>query len=133
MEFSDINLWSVLVAAVASMVLGALWYGPLFGKRWSKYSKVPLTEMKKAGAQVWLMGFVNTLVIAFFLAYFVGLAGVNEWGGALVGLFAAVGFSATVLFSAVLWEKRPIELLYLNSAFWILSFMLMGAMLGYMA
>ncbi len=132
MCFSEINLWSVLAAAVAGMIFGALWYGPFLGKVWMKYSKITKAEVKKMGSQFWLLGFINTLVIAFFLAYFIGLADGNEWGGALIGLYAAVGFSATVLFSAVIWEKRSLNLLYLNSAYWILSFILMGAVLGYM-
>ena len=28
MFFMDVNLWAVLVAAVATMVLGFLWYSP---------------------------------------------------------------------------------------------------------
>ena len=31
-----INYLAVLAAAVSNMVLGFLWYGPLFGKTWSK-------------------------------------------------------------------------------------------------
>ncbi len=30
----QINLLAVVVCAIASMVLGMLWYGPLFGKKW---------------------------------------------------------------------------------------------------
>jgi len=36
MEFMGVNLWSVLVAAVATMILGFLWYSPLlFAKPWT--------------------------------------------------------------------------------------------------
>ena len=35
MEVS-INYLAVLVSAVSAMVLGFLWFGPLFGKEWSK-------------------------------------------------------------------------------------------------
>ena len=27
-----INFWAVLVSAIASLVVGSIWYGPLFGK-----------------------------------------------------------------------------------------------------
>jgi hypothetical protein len=27
-----VNFWAVLASAVASMVIGSIWYGPLFGK-----------------------------------------------------------------------------------------------------
>ena len=29
---SDINFWAVLVCAIVSMIVGSIWYGPLFGK-----------------------------------------------------------------------------------------------------
>jgi hypothetical protein len=37
MDFTNINILSVLVAGVASWLIGALWYSPLlFSKRWQK-------------------------------------------------------------------------------------------------
>ena len=27
-----VNLWAVVACAVASMIIGSIWYGPLFGK-----------------------------------------------------------------------------------------------------
>ena len=30
----DVNLIAVLVAGIVPMIVGMLWYGPLFGKRW---------------------------------------------------------------------------------------------------
>lgn len=34
MDFSSFSWLAVLAAVVANMVLGFLWYGPLFGKSW---------------------------------------------------------------------------------------------------
>ena len=37
MESMAINYWAVLVAAVAYMILGAIWYSPiLFGSAWMR-------------------------------------------------------------------------------------------------
>ena len=37
MHFLGVNVWTVLVAAVATMVVGFLWYSPaLFAKPWMK-------------------------------------------------------------------------------------------------
>lgn len=30
----NINIWAVLACAIISMPIGAIWYGPLFGKKW---------------------------------------------------------------------------------------------------
>ena len=45
----DINYLAVLIAALASYVLGALWYSPvLFGKLWMKLSKIDPKNMDAA-------------------------------------------------------------------------------------
>ena len=36
MDFSTINHLAVIAAAIASFVLGGLWFGPLFGSAWMK-------------------------------------------------------------------------------------------------
>ena len=34
MDMSTINFWAVLVATLSTFAVGAVWYGPLFGKAW---------------------------------------------------------------------------------------------------
>jgi len=49
----DLNYWAVLVSAVASMVIGALWYSPiLFGNIWMNLMKIDpknIDKMKDKG------------------------------------------------------------------------------------
>ena len=50
-----INYWAVLVSAIASMAIGSLWYGPLFGKQFMpamlQMKKIEIAELKKAYEQ----------------------------------------------------------------------------------
>ena len=60
----SINYLAVLVAAIASIVLGFVWYGPLFGKTWTQlmgFDKKKMDDMKKKGmgAKTWI--FQSTL------------------------------------------------------------------------
>ena len=49
MQIVEVNYVAVLAAAIASFVIGALWYSPmLFGKMWMKLSNVSGKEVKKA-------------------------------------------------------------------------------------
>jgi hypothetical protein len=41
-----INYAAVLLAAVANMVVGMLWYGPLFGKQWQALMGFNADSMK---------------------------------------------------------------------------------------
>ena len=44
----DINWLAVIVAAVATFVLGGVWYGPLFGKIWRAADGRPDPERSEA-------------------------------------------------------------------------------------
>lgn len=116
----DVNNVAVLVAGVVSMIIGSLWYGPLFGKTWMKLSgitKQQIEKSKKKGmGKSYLMGFVLSLITAYVLAGVVGLTGANTFASAaLVGFWVWLGFSATHLFSGVLWEGKSTKLFWLSA------------------
>lgn len=61
------NLLGLLVCAVASMILGFVWFGPLFGKQWMKV--IGATPPKSAeAAKKMQQAMVPTYIIAFLLA-----------------------------------------------------------------
>ena len=64
MHFLGVNLWAVLVSALATMVAGFLWYSPaLFARPWmiaSGYDpndKAKLDEMKKGAGKMYGLAF----------------------------------------------------------------------------
>src|SRR6185436_11080467 len=75
MQAVPINYWAILVCGVASMVLGSLWYGPLFGKAWQKlmgWEHVDASkkaEMMKDMQKSYILAFLGALVMAFVLAH----------------------------------------------------------------
>jgi len=47
-SFHDLDYWTVVVAAVVNMGVGALWYSPMgFGKSWSKLIGKKMEDMRK--------------------------------------------------------------------------------------
>lgn len=130
-----INYWAVLVSALASFVLGALWYSPLlFGKLWIKQSGFTQKDMEKAKkegmALSYLLNFLATLVTAYVLAHFVELIGAFGYVEALVlGFWAWLGFVATIGLGGVLWEKKPVSLYAINMAYHLVSLMGMSLIL----
>lgn len=130
-----VSLVAVLIAAVASMVLGMLWYSPaLFGKKWMKlmkFSPQKMKAMKSKDQHAMIGGFVIALVTAYVLAYFVSLAGAATlMAGAMIGFLAWLGFAATIMAGSVLWEGKSINLYYLNAAYWLVSLTMQGAILA---
>ena len=91
-------------------------------------------KMKSKMNQGYFWGFVGSLVMAYVLARFITLLGVTGAAdGAIIGLWAWLGFVATVTFGSVLWEGKPRELWYINAAHWAAVLAAMGAILAVMS
>ncbi len=72
MELLGIRLLPVLVAAVATMVVGFVWYSPfLFAKPWTilmgydPNDKAKMDEMRKGAGKTYMLAFVASLASAF--------------------------------------------------------------------
>ena len=133
---------AVVIAAVAAQVLGFLWYGPLFGKKWMSLMKFTDKDMEKAKekgmAKTYLMSFVASLVTAAVLSQLVGpfltvfgaYTGFSALTGAAGGALVWLGFVATKSLSSVFWEGKSWKLYFLNTAYDLVNLLLMGAIVG---
>lgn len=121
----------VVIAAVVNMVIGMVWYSKsLFGHAWAKLNEMKEKDMKpKAEAMVY--GFINSLVIAYFLSFFEGNLGVtNVTDGMLVGFLLWLGFVATTQIACVIWCKKPFKLFAINTGGKLLSFLVMSGIIA---
>lgn len=130
-----INYLAVLVAAVASMVVGGLWYSPLlFGKQWMKMMKFEekdLPKMKQEAKKSYALGFVSSLVMSYVLAHFVDYtASTTVVTGLQLGFWIWLGFTATLQLGSVLWEGKSWKLFFLNTAHSLVSLLLMAVILA---
>lgn len=114
---SDVNYMAIAVAAVANMVLGSLWFGPLFGKQWMAASGITrerMEEAKKRGmAANYVLMFIGSLFTAYILSHIVIFAHAypyleipNMWLGLSAGFLSWVGFVAPVTIGVVLWDGK---------------------------
>lgn len=120
----EINYLAIFISAIIGMAIGALWYGPLFGKKWMKLTGITKKEMKKTPQvemqKMYFMGFLIHLVLSFalfMLATYLGKETAWEWAktGALVGLL----FIAPASKSSYVWEKRPLKLWWINALYFV--------------
>ena len=116
--FTGVNPWAVAVSAVATMVIGFLWYSPiLFARPWMRLmgydpnDKAKLAEMQKSAGKMYAMTFVATIVSAIVLAKIIDLTSVNTvFYGMKVGFAVWLGLVATVQLTGSLFGKQPTKL-----------------------
>ncbi len=110
-----INYWGVIGAAVANVAIGALWYGPVFGKAWRKmmgFTEADMKSMPLTPAQAITGGIVTALVMAFVLSQ------IAPQGTPAVTLafWPWLGFVATTQAGSWLWEGKSFKLFLFNAA-----------------
>lgn len=134
-----VNYLAVVGAAVLSMFLGFLWYGPLFGKPWMKlmgWTKESMKGMKSSDmSKMYGLQFIGSLVMAFVLAHALIFAAayLHESGisaGLQTGFWNWLGFIAPVTVGGVLWERMPWKLWLLNNSYYLVSLCAMGVLLA---
>src|SRR5216684_1479714 len=138
MRFSNVNLLSVLVAALAAMALGFLWYSPaLFAKPWMREmgydpnDKTKIQEMQKSAGPAYGGSFLASMVSAFTLALFLHWTHAEGLHyGLMVGFHVWLGFVATVQFTGALFMKQSMKLFAINTGFQLVCYLVMGAILA---
>ncbi len=131
----EVNYFAVLVAAVASMIVGSVWYSQvLFGKVWVRLSGKSQKDIDKAKqrgmGKLYLMAFIGALVMAYVLAHFIRYLEVTNVVGVIQLVFWLwLGLIATVSLGAVLWDGKPWGLYVLNVVYQLVSLIIIGIVL----
>lgn len=126
---ADLNYWAVLVAAASALLLGGIWYGPLFKQAWCREAGVDPDKANGHPAAVFGGAFVLSLVAATVFAVFLGAApplASSVTAGVAVGLgWVATSFGINYLFAG-----RSLKLWLIDGGYHTLQFALYGLVLG---
>lgn len=124
----DINLLAVVLGAVAFFAVGAIWYGPLFGKSWRQLTGIT-DEMVKAGPQpgqnptwlIMLLAFLFELLVVLMLGHNVARTNPEPH----VIMMMAVGFGAVIMAPAIginyLFQMRPGSLYAIDAGYMVVG------------
>lgn len=128
MDFSTLNWLAIVVATISTFVIGAIWYGPVFGKVWMQENGFTEEDLKEANmAKIYGTAFILELVMAVNLALF--LKGLSVQDGLLYGFFTGFGWVAMAMGVNYLFSRNSIRLWFIDSFYFVISFTLMGAIL----
>jgi hypothetical protein len=137
-SFDGINFWAVLVCAIATMVIGFIWYSPiLFAPPWMRLmgidpnDKAKLAELQKGAGKTYAISFVASVVSAVVLAKIIVVTTVITIPyGMKIGFAVWLGFVTTVQLTGALFSKQPGKLYLINTGYQLLCYLAMGAILA---
>lgn len=138
MDFSNMNWLAIIAAAAAYFVLGAIWFGPVFGEAWVKGTGLTEEQIKSGGHGKMLgTAFTMSVVVSFGMAMFFFGNGIDPenpmtlsmgamYGGAMSGIFFVL---PTKTMDYVMAQK-PGSLILIESLYHIVAFTIVGIILG---
>lgn len=139
MELLTVNYWAIITGAVLSMVIGAIWYGPLFGKKWMEINHVDPTDteamkkMQKSAGPLYGVQFIMTLFQVLVLAHLV--ADTDRTGGLQRSLWIWAAFIIPTLAGSSMWTSEPKNLKWarflIQSGYQLILFASFGILLQY--
>jgi len=137
MHMHSLNWPAILIAAVASMILGFVWYSPLlFAKTWTREmgydpnDKAKMDEMRKSAGPAYAGSLFASLLSAFTLALILhGMQAQSLHFGLMASFHIWLGFVATVQFTGALFAKQSMKLFAINTGYQLVCYLAMGAIL----
>ncbi len=136
----DINLITVLLAALTAPLIGFVWYHPrVFGSKWVRLVNISpeaLETRKKYMPLLALSAFVAALFMAFISAnaidHFRDSWGMLDAQDALnLALLAWSAFVVPILLGPVLWEGRSLKLFAINAGYWLATLVSMALLIAF--
>lgn len=134
----DINYWAVLAGAVASMVIGSVWYGPLFGRKWMEINELNPDDVAKREAMqkevmpLYGVQFVLSLLQLYILAHFI--QGWTEVSGVENAVWIWLGFVMPTVAGLAMWNAKPNKVKWamflISSGYQLVNFVVFGWILG---
>lgn len=128
----EINYLAVVLCGIVSLVVGAMWYGPVFGKLWMKQYNYTEEELRKDfnPAKTYGLAVLGHVIMALVLAYLISLTNASSvMDGIKVSFSAWLGFIAMTMFINKLFARKSYTLFFIDSGYQLVNMILFGIIL----
>lgn len=132
----ELNLLSVIVAAIAAFITGAIWYSkPVLAYQWGKeigFSKKKMDDPSRDGmSRIMGLSFLSTVVTAVAMAVLIDVLVLEEvYQGALFGTMVAGGLLGMNKLMMSQFEQRSLKYWMIVLGGDIFALSVMGAVLA---
>jgi Protein of unknown function (DUF1761) len=131
MESLHFNFFAIVAAALVTFAVGGLWYSPiLFARPWRRACGLTEEQTRQAPlARVFGLSALAALVMSVNMAAFLGAKATLSFG-LFAGAATGIGWVAMSLGVIYLFEQRSLKLWLIDSGYQVVSYTLMGGILG---
>ncbi|TXH00849.1 MAG: DUF1761 domain-containing protein [Candidatus Moraniibacteriota bacterium] len=135
----ETNYWAILVCAVASMVIGFVWYGPLFGRKWMEINELSADDLAKREAMQKSAGPLYGVQFLLSLLQIYILSNLFQWTGAgdkavWTSFFLWLGFVMPTVAGLAMWNAKPAKVRWamflISSGYQLILFLVYGTILS---
>lgn len=131
----QINFLAVVVAAVATFALGALWYSPvLLGKHWvvaHGYTSERIEQMRRGAGRAYAISALCFLAMAAAVAVIVSYLDLHRpLQGLKLGLLLWAGFAFPLGLTANAYSDRRLSAFLIDAGYQLVYLLIMGAIIA---
>ena len=124
---------SVLVAAAAAWLFGAIWY-TLIGPRWIEASGLDEAEIDRANPAPYVVSYLCTMLVAGMTRHILVSAGITAaWPATIAGLGLGLFVAAPWLATNVMFTQRPRSLIWMDGTYPAVGTALIALVLSWFA
>lgn len=134
----EINYFAIVTCAVLAMVIGAVWYGPIFGKKWLDIicaTDCDLEKRKEMNKGVWKLYVTQFLLVLFqvwVLSYYI--QGWKEASGLVNALWIWGAFVVPTVAASAMWNNDNAKVSWarflIQAGYQLVVFAVFGLVLG---
>jgi hypothetical protein len=133
----EVNYLAIFLASAASLAVGSVWYSKFaFGGSWMQMVGLTEEKAKEKMVSAVIGMFLLSLLMGYMLSH-VTYMSMNTFGysAQVAGISSAfmmwIGFVLPTLKGTGLFEQRRKKLMLINLGNWLVTLLVMGAIIGY--
>jgi len=136
----EINIWAVLVCTILTLVIGFIWYGPIFGKKWMEITgadKMDMERRKEMMKGVWKLYIAQialALLQVYVLAWYINTIG-NISSGIHTAFSIWLAFVMPTIAGTAMWRNDSAKIswarFFIQSGYQLIIFIVFGLILSF--
>ncbi len=128
------NVLATLVGGAIYWVIGGAWYAVIFSKPYQAalgFSEDQWPQLKKSMPIALSLFLISGILSSYVIGRIVLVANAATFlQGMIVGLWIWVGFGITIIVNLQVFEHRPKPMLWINGAFYLIAFPVLGGIMA---